>query len=197
MSAAHRVLAPADYRRMPWKNGGGLTWEIAVHPPGADLAAFAWRVSVAEIRQDGPFSAFPGVDRTLVLLRGEGMRLSGEGEPVEMRTPYEPVTFSGEAAVDCTLTGGPTRDFNLMVRRDAACGEVRVVRAEGEAIAPASAYVCYSALGACECLLAGLPPIEVAAEHALIVDGEARTGGLVVNPTTPQAVALVAVIDAR
>jgi len=182
---------------MPWKNGGGLTWEIAVHPPGADLAAFAWRVSVAEIRQDGPFSAFAGVERTLVLLRGEGMRLSGEGEPVEMRTPYEPVTFSGEAAVDCALTGGPARDFNLMVRRDAARGDVRVVRDEGEAIAPASAYVCYSAAGACECLLAGLPPIEVAAEHALIVDGGPRTGGLFVNPTTPQAVALVAVIDAR
>ena len=74
----HRVLSPADYRRMPWKNGGGHTTEIAAEPPGAGTASFVWRVSVADIAQDGPFSAFPGIDRTLVLLSGRGMRL-GDG----------------------------------------------------------------------------------------------------------------------
>jgi environmental stress-induced protein Ves len=190
----HRLLAPADYRRVPWKNGGGVTWEIAVGPPDADLAGFAWRVSVAEIARDGPFSSFPGVDRTLVLLRGDGMRLSGAGEPVDLRTPYEPIRFAGEAALDCALTGGPTRDFNLMVRRAFGSGEIRVVRDEGEAVPPASVYVCYSAAGACECLLAGSPPIEVAAEHALVVEGDAA--GLHVNPTSRDSVALVAVIEA-
>ena len=121
----HRILAPADYRKMPWKNGGGQTFEIAVDPPGADLATFAWRVSVAAIERDGPFSSFPGVDRTLVLLDGSGMRLSGEGQAVELRAPYEPVTFSGEATLDCSLAEGPTRDFNLMIRRALASGEVR------------------------------------------------------------------------
>lgn len=190
----HRLLAPADYRRMPWKNGGGVTWEIAVGPPDADLARFAWRVSVAEIARDGPFSTFPGVDRTLVLLHGDGMRLSGDGATVDLRTPYEPIRFAGEAALDCALRGGPTRDFNLMVRRAFGSGEVRVVREVGEAVPPAAAYVCYSATGVCECLLAGSPPIEVAAEHALVVEGEA--GGLHVNPTSHDAVALVAVIEA-
>src|SRR5258707_14720415 len=73
----HRVLSPSDYRRMPWKNGGGHTHEIAAHPEGAGMAAFAWRVSIAEIAQDGPFSSFPGVDRTLVLLAGNGGRPGG------------------------------------------------------------------------------------------------------------------------
>ncbi|MGE5089970.1 MAG: HutD family protein, partial [Candidatus Levyibacteriota bacterium] len=45
----HRVLAPAGYRRLPWKNGRGSTTEIAQHPPGADYETFDWRASIAEI----------------------------------------------------------------------------------------------------------------------------------------------------
>src|SRR4029077_2512621 len=74
-----RLLTPNDYRSMPWKNGAGRTTEIAVHPPGAALDAFAWRVSIADVEQDGPFSRFPGIDRTIVLLGGSGMRLRGTG----------------------------------------------------------------------------------------------------------------------
>jgi environmental stress-induced protein Ves len=91
----HHLLAPADYRRMPWKNGGGHTLEVATHPAGADVASFEWRVSVADITRDGPFSTFPGIDRTLVLLAGRGMRLAGGGDPLELRAPFEPVTFAG------------------------------------------------------------------------------------------------------
>jgi environmental stress-induced protein Ves len=193
----HRILAPADYRKMPWKNGGGQTWEIAVDPPGADLATFAWRVSVAAVDRDGPFSSFPGVDRTFVLLEGGGMRLSGEGQAVELRAPYEPVTFSGEAALECSLAEGPTRDFNLMIRRALASGVVMVVRDESEAIAPSSAYVCYAATGPSECLLAGYPPIEVAPGHTLIVERESASHGMHVNPSSAESVALVAVISAQ
>jgi len=194
MSPSHRVLAPGDYRRMPWKNGGGHTLEIAVDPPDADLAHFAWRVSIAAIERDGPFSSFPGVDRTLVLLSGNGMRLSGDGAPVELRTAYEPVTFAGEAALDCALAEGPTRDFNLMVRRAVVSGSVCIVRDRACALPPAAAYICYAARGACESLLAGFPPIEVAAEHTLVVTSDAAMHGLHVNPTAPHSVALVAVI---
>jgi environmental stress-induced protein Ves len=194
----HRVLSPADYRRMPWKNGGGQTHEIAVHPDGAGMAAFAWRVSVAEVAQDGPFSRFPGVDRTLVLLAGNGIRLAGAGAPLDLRTLYEPVTFTGEAELDCVLADGPVRDFNLMVRRAAATGEIIVVREGGQAIAPAQAYVCYAAAGISECLIAGYPPQVVAPEHSLVVlvDPETVPPALHVYPTSAQSVALVAVIGA-
>jgi environmental stress-induced protein Ves len=194
----HRVLSPADYRRMPWKNGGGHTHEIAAHPEGAGMAAFAWRVSIAEIAQDGPFSSFPGVDRTLVLLAGNGVRLEGAGTPLDLRAPYEPVTFSGEAQLDCVLTDGPVRDFNLMVRRDAATGQIIVVREGGQAIAPAQAYVCFAAAGVSECLIAGYPPLVVAPEHSLVVlvDPETVPPALHVYPTSAQSVALVAVIGA-
>jgi len=195
---SHRLLSPADYRRMPWKNGAGLTHEIAVHPEGAGTAAFAWRVSVAEVARDGPFSRFPGVDRTLVLLAGNGVRLEGPGTPLDLHVPYEPVTFSGEAELECTLTDGAVRDFNLMVRRDAATGKVIVVRESGQAITPAQAYVCFAAAGGSECLIAGYPPIVVAPEHSLVVlvDPETVPPALHVYPTSAQSVALVAVIGA-
>jgi environmental stress-induced protein Ves len=194
----HRVLSPADYRRMPWKNGGGHTHEIAVHPEGAGTAAFAWRVSVADVAQDGPFSRFPGVDRTLVLLAGNGVRLEGAGDPLDLRTPFEPVTFAGEAELECKLANGPVRDFNLMVRRSAATGEIIVVREGGQAIAPAQAYVCFAAAGVSECLIAGYPPLVVSPEHSLVVLVEPASGlpALHVYPTSAQSVALVAVIGA-
>jgi environmental stress-induced protein Ves len=129
--------SPNDYRRMPWKNGGGHTMQIASHPADADLASFVWRVSVAEVTQDGPFSPFAGVDRTLVLLTGAGMKLAGDSEPMELRTPFEPLSFSGDEALHCSLVGGPVRDFNLMVRRGAALGNVVVRREGGEPIPPA------------------------------------------------------------
>ena len=165
----HRVLSPADYRRMPWKNGGGHTREIAVHPAGAGIGgvrrgASAWPTLRRMVRS----RAFPGVDRTLVLLGRERHAAEGAGDPLDLRTPYEPVNFAGEAALDCALTDGPVRDFNLMVRRDAATGEVIVVREGGQAIAPAQAYVCFAAAGASECLVAGYPPLVVAPEHSLV-----------------------------
>lgn len=194
----HRLLTPADYRRMPWKNGGGHTTEIAAEPAGAGMASFVWRVSVADIAHGGPFSTFPGIDRTLVLLSGHGMRLATPSDTMDLHTPYEPVTFAGEAPIECALTQGPTRDFNLMVRRDAASGSVVVVRDGGAAIAPARAYVCYAAEGVSECLFAGHPPVVLAQQHALVVAEEAHApaAGLHVYPRTAAAVALVAVIGA-
>ena len=192
----HCVLSPSDYRRMPWKNGGGFTTEIAAHPAGSGFASFAWRVSVADIEQDGPFSPLAGVDRTLVLLAGGGVRLEGDGEPLELRATFEPVIFSGDRSLTCCLVAGPVRDFNLMVRRGTVRGDVVVRREGGEAIAPADTYVCYAAIGASECLVAGHPPIALAESHTLVVtsDEGGPTSGLSVNPLAAGSVALVAVI---
>ena len=62
------ILTASSYRRMPWKNGGGETVEIAVSPEGAALSEFDWRISMATVATDGPFSIFPGIDRTLSIL---------------------------------------------------------------------------------------------------------------------------------
>lgn len=118
MSARSRVLPAYEYRRTRWRNGGGWTREIHAEP-GAGEVDWDWRLSIAEVTADGPFSAFPGVDRELVLLSGEGLRLVfADDEPVEVRPPYGRHRFAGEAAVQGELIDGPTHDFNLMWRRD-------------------------------------------------------------------------------
>ena len=190
----HRLLTPADYRRMPWKNGGGRTTEIASHPPDAGFNAFLWRISVAEVRKDGPFSAFPGVERTLVLLDGAGMRLAGDGVDIEILARYEPYAFAGESMPVCTLLGGPVRDFNLMLRRGAARGELAVARGETHVLSPARYQLCYVVAGSSECLVAGHPPIAVAQDCALIVEAT-DPRAMHVNPRAADAVAIVATID--
>src|SRR4051812_2958521 len=74
-----KLLRSSEYRRMRWKNGGGWTTELAVSPDAADSGAFDWRISIAEIGSDGPFSTFPEYDRQIALLDGIGMELQFEG----------------------------------------------------------------------------------------------------------------------
>ncbi len=111
-------LGAADYRKMPWKNGGGVTTEIVVEPPSGRLsdARFSYRVSVADVASDGPFSAFPGCDRHIMLLSGDGMTLDVDGTWHELRA-FAPFSFSGDARVHGALHGGPVRDFNVIVDR--------------------------------------------------------------------------------
>jgi environmental stress-induced protein Ves len=192
----HRLLQPSDYVRMPWKNGGGVTAEIALHPPGSSWETFDWRVSTAAIAGDAPFSSFPGVDRTLVLLGGAGIRLGGDGHAIELRTPFEPYAFSGDDRIGCTLLDGPVRDFNLMTRRGRTEGRVVVVRDAGMRVPPSRFVVCFAAAGSIECLLPAHAPLTLAADHALVVEEEksAASAPLAVNPLSGDAVALVALI---
>ena len=111
----------------PWKNGGGTTQEIVCFPPGAGLDSFDWRVSIATIAMGGPFSVFLGVDRTIMLLEGDGVRLQAAGFEHRLETPHEPFAFDGEAAVECSLLGGLSTDFNLMVRRASGRGTLHVI----------------------------------------------------------------------
>lgn len=192
-AAMHRLVPPADYVRMPWKNGGGATAEILAHPAGATLADFDWRLSVAEVAADGPFSRFPGVDRILTLLSGGGVRLVGEARSTELRAAYDPHAFSGDDDIRCALIAGPVRDLNLMLRRGRARGNVVVVRGEAARVAPSRWRACHAAEGSVECLLPGHPPLVVPRDHtALFEDAGAA---LVVNPVSSGAVALVACVD--
>ncbi len=78
---------------MLWKNGLGETTEIAVAPEGAGLSAFNWRVSMASVTIDGAFSAFPGVDRTLSILSGAGLRLAVDGRARDLTAASAPFSF--------------------------------------------------------------------------------------------------------
>ena len=120
-----------EHRRMPWKNGLGVTEEIAIAPEGATLAdPFLWRLSSALVRADGPFSLFPGYDRTLVVVDGAGMTLDVDGKRATLDRLGDPFVFPGEAPVTSTLSGGPIRDFNVMALRENVRTRTLLVRPE-------------------------------------------------------------------
>ena len=126
-------LTPDDYRRMPWRNGGGMTTEIARAPaaPSSPSERFLYRVSIADVARDGPFSRFEGYDRHILLLEGAGMTLDcGAHGRIELG-PLEPRAFSGDWEVHGTLKGGAVRDFNLMVDRARASASLEVLDLDG------------------------------------------------------------------
>lgn len=124
----------AQLAATPWKNGGGITRQIVCRPPGADMDGFDWRVSIATIAAAGPFSAFPGADRVIMLLEGAGVRLHCGAAGVDHRldTPLVPFAFAGDVELDCELLGGPSTDLNVMTRRGKLRAEVQVLRAAGD-----------------------------------------------------------------
>lgn len=125
-----RIIRSSAYRRMTWKNRGGETVEIAVEPPGASLDEFDWRVSIAHVASSGPFSPYAGVDRTLAVLSGRGIRLSlARCGPVALDPDFPPFAFPGDAAADATLIGGAIDDLNVMTRRATHRHRLSCVRA--------------------------------------------------------------------
>ena len=112
-----RIIRASSCRVMPWKNGGGSTTEIAVFPADASLDTFEWRISTAHVGTDGPFSSFPGIDRTLAVLTGEGIALASDEGSVMLERASAPHSFPGEQAITGRLIGGPIDDLNVMTRR--------------------------------------------------------------------------------
>jgi environmental stress-induced protein Ves len=113
-----RIIRARDCKTTPWKNGGGSTTEIAIGPASASLESFDWRVSMARVASDGPFSDFAGIDRTLAVIKGNGLVLTiGERAPVTLSSGADPVGFSGDTPTSARLSAGEITDLNVMTRR--------------------------------------------------------------------------------
>ena len=176
-----RHLKPADYRTVPWKNGGGGTTEIAVDPPESSVnEPFRWRLSLARVERSGPFSAFPGYDRSIMLVSGHGMVLdfAGHGQ-ARLALPFAPVAFAGEWATEARLIGGASEDFNVMSDRRRLRHLLRIVQPHEQVeLAPTevTAIVCFE--GAVEVRGLGVQSLKpretlvIEAPGALIVGGE-------------------------
>ncbi|WP_078910369.1 HutD family protein [Streptomyces sp. NRRL S-87] len=123
-----RVLRAVDRSAVPWKNGGGVTREIAAWPEGAGMDDFVWRVSLADVAADGPYSVFPAVDRTLTVVEGNGIELTVGGVRHRLAERYAPRDFPGDVPTDCRLLDGPVVNFNVMHRRGGAPADTAVVR---------------------------------------------------------------------
>lgn len=123
-------ITPDQFECMPWKIGGGTTRQIAIAPEGAGLTDFDWRVSSAIVASSGPFSAFPGIDRSLAVMSGGSLRLDIEGtRSLSLGENDPPLEFSGEQAIDCQLVAPDSViDFNVMTRRGRWCQKLERVQ---------------------------------------------------------------------
>ncbi len=132
----------------PWKNGGGVTRELLAWP-----AALGWqvRISVAEVARSGPFSAYPGITRWFVVLRGEGVVLRFAEHVHTLAPGSQPLRFEGGQAPHCDLIQGPTLDLNLLAADDAGRADMRCVLpgVPWESDAPLRALFTTQPLGLC------------------------------------------------
>lgn len=113
-----QLIPYASLAAVPWKNGGGSTTEISISPPDSSFHDFDWRISLATISESGPFSVFPGVDRTLTLVDGPGIILDIDGaRRITLNEEDPTIEFAGESVIRAAPNGGPTTDFNVMTRR--------------------------------------------------------------------------------
>jgi uncharacterized protein len=112
-----------------WKNGLGTTREL-LRVDASEGGGFALRVSVADVEADAAFSSYAGIDRTLAVLRGNGMRIVDTASGATLDTllgPHQMSNFAGERPLEGRLIDGPILDFNVMTRRGVARAALRIV----------------------------------------------------------------------
>ena len=126
-----RVWRRADLCASPWRNGGGITYEIAVGPETGTVQDFDWRVSVAEIDAPGPFSTFAGVDRIIALIDGPAMLLTVDGAPRRLAL-LDQLAFAGDSDTICDIPHGRTRDLNVMTRRGSVDASLEFVEVRSD-----------------------------------------------------------------
>jgi environmental stress-induced protein Ves len=182
-------IVPAGSRvPVPWQNGGGVTREIAVWPAGAPTDAFDWRISLAEVAADGPFSTFPGVDRTLTVVEGAGLDLTVGGLRRLVDKRHVPQDFPGDVPTHGRLLAGPVVNLNVMYRRGRAAATVAVVHGPVAVSVPPLATVVALALEG-EMIIGGaalgrydaavITPCEAAGTAPLTLYGDGRAAALV------------------
>lgn len=175
-------LSPDAYRRMLWKNGLGVTTEIARSPETGD--SFDWRISIADVVSDGPFSTFDGMDRIILTIEGEGMILTHpERDQTVTLGGFEPYAFRGEWVTTCRLRGGPIRDFNVMTRRETTGAEVEILNLSSMktvAVESATAML-YCASGSCRVEAGGLE-LEIDGDEAIRIDEADDADSLAIVP---------------
>jgi environmental stress-induced protein Ves len=114
-----KVLTENDFTQMLWRNGGGYTTQVFLIEDTSGKTPFLFRISQAMVDHSGPFSFFPGIDRTLLLIHGNGLRLDfSQTDSFLIYKDTPPLHFRGEDKVECTLVNGPCLDFNVMVNRE-------------------------------------------------------------------------------
>lgn len=152
-------LKPQDYRRTPWKNGGGVTTDIAHDGE-------VWRFSRTPITTSGPFSDYAGFDRVQMLVAGHGLVLETADGEIDVRAPFKPVRFAGELAIVSRLEAGPVEVLNLLGDRSKVMLDLTVLEAGESRQLGSGRHIAYCPGGAAIVRLGG-EARDLAADHAL------------------------------
>ncbi|MFZ2493249.1 MAG: HutD family protein [Thermoanaerobaculia bacterium] len=174
------TLAPATYRRMPWKNGLGETTELVRAPRDGDPD---WRISIARVTADGPFSHYPGYDRVILALDGDGLVLTHHDTGTEVAIGVlEPWDFSGDLTTSCVVRGGAFRDFNVFTRRAAFTAEVKVLAlTKGKTLSiGADATILYCAEGSI--VLSTPDRIDLQSDETVVIEPTGPDDSLTIEP---------------
>ncbi len=175
---------------MRWKNGQGETAEIAVEP---NDAGFLWRLSIAHIARSCAFSAYPGIERWITVLDGNGMRLSvGNAELHIMQALDPPACFAAEADTRCELLDGAIHDINLMLDRRHVEGRMFLLTGHGEHRLDRGTVLLYAATKGVAVSSGSADRVELAAGDTAMLGA---VGG--VSVLEAGATAIVARIDRR
>ncbi|MBR1271641.1 HutD family protein [Bradyrhizobium sp. AUGA SZCCT0222] len=188
------ALDPASYRHMPWKNGGGVTIDIAAamlpgFAPGS-WEGIVWRFSRTAIVTPGAFSDLSGYDRQLVLVSGEGLVLGTPVGEIDVRQPFRPVRFAGETSIVSRIEAGPVEVVNLIGDRSRVAIDLSCPLSGATHACPAGIHIVYAATDSCE-LAINDKAREISAGHAMRIDaGESfavasRLGTVIVASVIP------------
>ncbi len=165
------IITPAQWQTQRWQNGGGITHQLCRQD---DEQGLLWRLSIAEVATDGPFSRFDNIDRIIMLLEGSGFCLLGVADsPKVLDTPLKPFAFAGETPIHCTLINGAVRDFNLMTRRAAVTPQLQVlsIGSEAQTVILSAQTLIYVVSGNVEIALEQ-QTLTLAAQHTLSLSNE-------------------------
>jgi uncharacterized protein len=180
-----RRLSPADYVRVPWKNGGGVSATIAGERlPGAaagDWSGVIWQLGRTAIVAPAPFSDLAGFERLQTVVRGEGLFLDTPSGAVDLSQPLTVARYDGGMPIVSRLERGPVEVVNLMARRDRARIAMAVLREGDESALPDGRHVLYACAGAAE-VEANRELLDLEDDHAAELEGAATVrcrGGVI------------------
>lgn len=165
------TLLPAATRpQKPWKNGGGVTSDVLVVPEGAGLNDFAARISIADVATSGPFSRFPGIDRSTAILDGAGFVLTIDGRAHRLGPDGDPLAYPGDVPAAAELLGGVTVDLNVMTRRGVAAHRLERVALAAGATRICSAGTVIVWQDGAGAVTSGAQMVQPAARDAVVLD---------------------------
>jgi environmental stress-induced protein Ves len=164
-------LDPSHYVTTPWKNGGGVTVDIAVV---TDKAGDVWRFGRTPIVAPGPFSDYRGYDRVQVLVAGSGLVLKTPDGEIDVREPFRPVRFAGETPIVSRLESGPVEVVNLIGNRTRVRIDIKVLDEDRSLRLGPGTHIIYNPLGESALDIDGVHHV-LAADHGLRIEGADAT----------------------